>query len=168
MRMRLGLVCIIRRRAANSFPRTASAGCGSAPRGRRRHGNRGQHPAGVQKQHGRILRGDGVDHERLPGMQAYARRRFRRGQRCSARCCCPQTSLISMMTLPERTTPSCSVGAPSIRMISPFCRLAPSRSGSSAARRFPPGSCREKAGRSSNESAYFFLLHVGMPTDFHD
>ena len=55
-----------------------------------------------------------------PGTQAYASAKTPPGPMLLRTLLLPHTSPISMMTRPESTTPSCSVGVPSGRMTAPF------------------------------------------------
>ena len=55
-----------------------------------------------------------------PGTQAYASAKMPPAPTLLRTLLLPHTSPISMMTWPDSTTPSCSVGVPSGRMTAPF------------------------------------------------
>ena len=119
--MRLGLVCIIRRESCKFFPAHSVSRLRISPAWQAQAWKQGVSTrrafksSTVESSAATTLTMSGS-----PGMQAYASAKVPPGATLLSTLLLPQTSLISMMTLPERTTPSCSVGAPSIRMISPF------------------------------------------------
>ena len=139
-------------------PRMAGAGMGTG----------GQHLTGVQKQHGRILRGDDVDHERLPRNAG-----IRLGEG-SAGGNAAQHAVVAPDVAHFDDDPARENHAKLLRGRAlhqdDLALFAGSRFRVQAAQQrvdLLRGHAAKKRGVRQMKT-HIFLLHVGMPTDFHD